>query len=332
MTKSTSSRLRAERVSSFNDLKDVWDSILEDTTTASLFSSREWLENWTAHFQGHGQHHLLAILDDGSVAGIAPLISGEGIVSMAGAGPVSDFLEILARPGLESLVLETVVDYVDSIEWAQCCLGPLRPDSSTLAYLPKLASHRGWEVETQVEDVSPAVELPGDWDSYLASLKKKDRHELRRKIRRLAAAGTVNWYAYEGKQHPEEFMDFFLDLHRRSHPDKAAFMDEEMEAFFRGIATAFRGKNYLRLYFLELDGRPVASCMCFDYRDELLLYNSGYDPAYAHLSVGLVLKAFCIKDAIERGKKRFDLLRGNEKYKYDLGAKDVPLSRIVLRR
>jgi len=250
---------------------------------------------------------------------------------MAGAGPVSDFLEILARPGWESLVLETVVDYIDSIEWAQCCLGPVRPNSPTLAYIPKLASHRGWVVETQVEDVSPAVELPGDWDSYLALLTKKNRHELRRKMRRLAAAGTVNWYAYAGEQHPEEFMDFFLDLHRRSRPDKAAFMDAEMEAFFRGIAITFRKKNYLRLYFLELDGVPVASCMCFDYRDELLLYNSGYDPAYAHLSVGLVLKAFCIKDAIERGKKRFDFLRGSEKYKYDLGATDVPLSRIVLR-
>ena len=88
----------------------------------------------------------------------------------------------------------------------------------------------------------------------------------------------------------------------------------------------------LRLSFLELGGVRVAACASFDYRDEYLLYNSGYDPAYSHLSVGFVGKALSIKDAIGRGRKSFDFLRGSERYKYHLGGTDRLIYRLVVRR
>ena len=52
------------------------------------------------------------------------------------------------------------------------------------------------------------------------------------------------------------------------------------------------------------------------------LYNSGYDPAYSHLAVGLISKAHAIRDSIERGLTRFDFLRGEEDYKRRLGGID----------
>jgi CelD/BcsL family acetyltransferase involved in cellulose biosynthesis len=120
----------------------------------------------------------------------------------------------------------------------------------------------------------------------------------------------------------------FLALHRLSAENKAAFMTSDMERFFRGIVDEFAPRGTLRLYFLTIDNIRVASVTLFDYRGEFLLYNSGYDPAYAHLSVGLLLKAFCIRDAISEGRRGFDFLQGNEPYKYDLGATDVPILRM----
>jgi CelD/BcsL family acetyltransferase involved in cellulose biosynthesis len=86
------------------------------------------------------------------------------------------------------------------------------------------------------------------------------------------------------------------------------------------------------LYMMEMDGRRVASVFCFDCGDELALYNSGYDPNYAHLSVGLLSKALCLGNAIERGKRRLDFLRGDEPYKYDLGGKDLEVYRCLIER
>jgi len=76
----------------------------------------------------------------------------------------------------------------------------------------------------------------------------------------------------------------------------------------------------------------AAAVLCFESEQELLLYNSGYDPAFAPLSVGFVSKALTLKRAIEEGKQRFDFLRGAEPYKYDLGAQDLKVYRLVIRR
>ena len=83
---------------------------------------------------------------------------------------------------------------------------------------------------------------------------------------------------------------------------------------------------------MEIDGKRVAGCICFDYANSYLLYNSGYNPEYAHLSVGLLNKAICIKDAIQLGRHSFNFLKGSERYKYDLGAKNKITYRLMVNR
>jgi CelD/BcsL family acetyltransferase involved in cellulose biosynthesis len=88
----------------------------------------------------------------------------------------------------------------------------------------------------------------------------------------------------------------------------------------------------LKLFFMEIDGRPVATSLCFDYARTRLLYNSGYDPELSYYSVGLLLHAMCVKDAIEQGIEYFDFLRGPEPYKAHLGGHQKSLYRMVVKR
>jgi CelD/BcsL family acetyltransferase involved in cellulose biosynthesis len=119
---------------------------------------------------------------------------------------------------------------------------------------------------------------------------------------------------------------------RESSPEKMAFLTQEREKFFVDIARELAVRGQFKLYFLELNGVRVASCICFDYADSYLLYNSGYDPGYSNLSVGLINKALCIREAIEEGRRSFNFLRGSERYKYDLGGKNQVLYRVTGRR
>jgi len=112
-----------------------------------------------------------------------------------------------------------------------------------------------------------------------------------------------------------------------SRQDKADFKTEKMRSFFNKLTAAMAGAGLLKLGVLELDGRPLAEIMCFDYRDCIYLYNSGYDPNYVALSAGLLSKVLAIKDSIENGRKRFDFLKGAETYKSHLGGREVPLFR-----
>jgi CelD/BcsL family acetyltransferase involved in cellulose biosynthesis len=122
-------------------------------------------------------------------------------------------------------------------------------------------------------------------------------------------------------------MDTFLKMFTGSRQDKATFMTAQMESFFRLLADTMARNRLLRLGVLELDAKPAAMIMCFDYNDCVYLYNSGYDPEYNYLSVGLLSKALAIKDSIQRGRKRFDFLKGAEAYKYHLGGREVPIYR-----
>jgi CelD/BcsL family acetyltransferase involved in cellulose biosynthesis len=117
----------------------------------------------------------------------------------------------------------------------------------------------------------------------------------------------------------------FIDLFKASRTDKRAFMTPQMTAFFRSLTGSFTGRRILQFGALALSGRVIAMVMCFDYRSTRYLYNSGYDPRFRQLSVGLISKMLCIREAVEKGISRFDFLKGSEIYKQRLGgvAKDI---------
>ena len=96
-------------------------------------------------------------------------------------------------------------------------------------------------------------------------------------------------------------------------------MDARMEGFFRGAVTALAERGAARLWFLDIASGPIASFVVLEWVDTVGLYNSGFHPDRAALSPGVVLLGHLIRDAIERGRRRFDFLRGEERYKYEFG-------------
>ena len=202
-----------------------------------------------------------------------------------------------------------------------------------LSVLTSLAAERGYGVARQHEDVCPVIPLPDTWDAYLSSLDKKQRHEIRRKLRRARREARVHWRVIGPQDDLETAMTVFIALHQKSHPEKDEFMDETMQAFFRAVAQVMQEAGWLQLSFLEVNGQPAASMLCFDYDDAIMVYNSGYDPyCYASLSPGIVCLAYCIQHAIALGRTRFDFLQGGEEYKYRLGGQDTEVLYLTIHR
>jgi len=316
----------------FDALAPEWESLLGRSPIRSIFFTPQWHELCWQNLQDDGwQLFLLSVRAGERPIGIAPLRRRQSTICFIGNVEVSDYLDFVLREGDEETFYRALVDALQSEDWQVLDLHGLLPASPTLIHLPVLARREGLSVVLEREGVSPALDLPDTWDGFLSSLSRKYRHELRRKIRRLVQNDSFRYYSLQGEDLTAG-MDDFLHLHRISGHDKAAFMDRQMESFFRNMVDRLAARNWATLYFLEVDGKRVSTALCFQYGEEVLLYNSGFDPAYGGLSVGLMLKAFCIRDAIEAGKKRFDFLRGSEHYKYELGGVDVPVYRCVVQR
>ena len=173
------------------------------------------------------------------------------------------------------------------------------------------------------QEVSPYLDLPHTWGEYLDNLDRHYRKELKRKLKRLQET--------EYKIAEEDNLNEFIRLHRLSDPAKSKFMTEPMAKFFKQVYEAKVPGWKTALSFLKIEGKNTAAIMTFESETELWLYNSGYDPEFSYYSVGLLLKALSIKQAIETGKKKYDFLRGNERYKYELGAKDLQLYKIEIK-
>lgn len=192
----------------------------------------------------------------------------------------------------------------------------LGPDSWALA-------HRQPQDRLEVTDQSPYVTLHGSFESYLEGLTKKQRHELRRKMRRAERLCEHGLHVTH-----DDDLETFLRLHRLSSPEKAEFMVKS-EAFFRDLTDSLRQADMLRLSTLWDGSTPMASMYQIRFAGSIHLYNSGYHPDYAALAPGLVLLGFCLKKACLDGVREFDFLRGTERYKYDLGGVDRPVYRLT---
>ena len=154
--------------------------------------------------------------------------------------------------------------------------------------------------------------LPESTDAWLASLRKKERHEVRRKRRRYEAEFgpvAIQSAGIDG-------LDRFVALHRTASGDKGAFMTERMAGFFASLIT----ESGARIHELVSEDSVVAAAFGFETDDAYFYYNSAYDTDAAHASPGIVLLTAMIDRQIERRAQVFDFLKGAESYKYRLGA------------
>lgn len=321
------------RLDSHRGAEEPWQELLATCTVDTLFLTPQWQRVWWEQFGDGAEMLLLGFKNDDHMEGIAPLARHNGTLSLIGDQDVCDYNDFLVSRGAESRFYPSLLDHLDGEGWQTMELLSLTENSPTLSWLPDLAKGRGYSVEVRQEDVSPGLSLPDSWEAYVSGLSKKDRHELRRKLRRLESTeGDVRYYKVSDPGDVERDMEDFFFLMRYSREDKYHFLTKPREQFFRSMAKEMASIGIFKLFFLEMKGKRVAAALCFDYGRSRLLYNSGYDPDYRYYSVGLLLKAFALRDAIEEGKEYFDFLRGSEPYKYDLGARDRTLYQILVRR
>jgi CelD/BcsL family acetyltransferase involved in cellulose biosynthesis len=284
-----------------------------------------WLKAWWEAFGGEGELYLRTLWQAERIIGFAPLLVNKETASFIGSADVCDYLDFVITPGRERDFFKILLDDLREKGIKKLDLRPLRPDSTVVTQLVSVAKKRGHKVTCHPEDVSLELDLPPTWNGYLAILNNKQRHEVRRKLRRLWAAGNVEHHCVEVSREVEDYLDTFLKLFSLSKDEKASFMDAKMESFFRSLARAMAEIGLLRLGVLQLDNVPVAMTIGFDYNDSHYLYNSAYDPQFSDLSVGLLCKVLCLKESIEKGRKKWNFLKGGEPYKYQLGGQEVPL-------
>lgn len=263
--------------------------------------------------------------------GIAALArDADGTLRFAG-GELTDEQDVVAPAGRERDVATAVCRWIAREAPRRVRFEFVPEEVPTLEVAAGVLGEHGYRIDRSRLITSPRLALPGDFETYVQGLGKKERHELRRKIRRLENATQAD-FRWASDAERGATLDRFFALHRLSRGEKADFMSPVVERFFRDIADALAPLGRLRLGVLRAHGEDAAVLFAFAYRGTLALYNAAYDPALASLSIGIVGHAWAIREAIRERFDTYDLLRGDEPYKYDLGATDRWLGRLEATR
>jgi CelD/BcsL family acetyltransferase involved in cellulose biosynthesis len=332
--------------SALDPLADEWNALLAESSTHVPFLRHEYLRTWW-ETRGGGEwpaSELAVVLarQAGRLAGIAPFFfahnhDGQPSLMLLGSIEISDYLDFVARPADLPAFLSGLLDFLtrpasDPPDWRLLDLHNLPEASPTLPLLQAEAQQRGWSYAQERTYHAPSIPLPGDFEVYLSTIDKKQRHEIRRKIRRAEASGQeVRWYIVADESSLEAEVDAFLAL-MANDPEKSAFLTEPMRRqMYLACRAAFRN-GWLQLAFLEADGVKAAGYLNFDYLNCIWVYNSGIDRRFMDLSAGWVLLGYLLQWANENKRSQFDFMRGQEDYKYRFGAVDHFVVRAKLTR
>lgn len=364
--------LRAER-RPFADLtREAWDRCAGLAPLATPFSAWAFHRAWWDAYVENAHEEVLVVLDDADdLVAIVPFMHRHEVEAsdalthttmrhgrdqhltpvpptakaiFFGASYHADYATVLGAPSDLPAIGAAVATYLagpDAGDWDVVDLRRLRcadPAVEALATaLGSLEMQAGWTLTLEREDVCPVVTFPDgigtDVQAYLDTLGKKERHEVRRKVRRAEAVGEI---VLADCPDPIAELESFIDLHQKRWGDRGLFPDTpggaQSRVLFRRLFELFGADGPLRLSFLSVGGRRIAAGVHFETPDGILYYNAGIDPDARELSPGVLTVYAYVERALASGKRRMDFLRGDEPYKYEWGAVDEPIGRLLLRR
>ena len=329
--------MKVERITSFErfvDTKKDWNTLLSRSGQNSPFLTHQWFDAWWKCFGQDGELEILFFWDDsGSLAGIAPLMVFDAALRFMASHEVTDYCDFISCTDKRDEFYENLLDYFQTniSKYSHVEFINIPKSSPTLSSLPGLAAKHEWEYEAHESESAPILILPGSYDELMQNLGRKNRHELRRKIRKLESLGQIHIEQITESGKFNSSIKEFISLHRESNLSKQEFwLKQGMSKFFYELIHLFALENWAELHTLHVEDRSIAALLNFPYEDTVYFYNVAFDREYSVYSPGFFLFDHAIKQAIAKGKKAVDFLRGREKYNYFFGAKESKIYSLKL--
>ncbi len=314
-----------------NQLEKTYSDLKNSLNWSCPFVLPFWLAAWYENLDKMSHPFLYALHSNNGILGIAPLLlTPKDKAVFLGSESVCDYQDVILGSHDPVHFFTSLLHHLKEKGIHTLTLGALKQDSKVYQILPQVCQQMGHSLSSDIADHYYEMTLPSTWEDYLFMLDGKQRHEVRRKMRRLSEAGQIRFNIVDSYKDVNAGFTLFLEMFEASRQDKADFLTSQMASYFKSLAFDLAKNNMLRLGVLTIDQNPVAITFCFEYQNMLYLYNNGYNTSFKNLSVGLLCKIYSIRYAIDNGLSGFNFLKGNEKYKKHLGGQKHPLYRLTV--
>lgn len=311
-------------------LEPDWRRIHAEARDVSIFSGWDWLSLWWHHYGGERRLRVLVASADGVIVGILPLyiersrlvrfVSIQNLRMVGSGGDTSpDYLGPIVLEQFREQACQAFAGWIaNSSEWDMLHLNDLVSGTGIRKCIATACATYRRPVRIGTAAKIAVVTLPSTWDEYLASLDKGDRYSVTRYLKKAEKSGASRFYWWEDQATLDQAIDRLIVLHRmRWHGRSAShsFASERYIAFHRTLMKRLAERGELALQCLEHEGEIIAMQYEYLFRGRLYDFQGGFDPSYANLRPGRVLTTWALRDAIERGIREYDFLKGEYRHK-----------------
>ncbi len=333
-----------------------WNSLV-DRCDASVYSTWEWQSLWWEHLGSRKRGRTLNILVfrlGERVVGIGPFFrdptgfSGRSMLRFLGSGEAfgmsggmflddgpSDYLDIIAEPDSARAVAAEFAAYLlrNHGTLDGCEMVNLPPGGIASTFALSEVGRLGFTIDSSPGDVCPWIAVVSGTEEFIGGMGASLRRRLNQAYRLLGDGSTT--YAENQTGDWDNFFDSLAHLHQKrwnSAGFPGLFHDEESRRFQKAVAERFMQHGWLWTASLHEDGRCVAARMGFNFRGRMYDYLSGFDEsaASARRRPGTALLLAMHRAAHASGSGILDMLRGDEKYKFELTSRSVNLLNVSI--
>lgn len=304
-----------------------WEELFRQDRDATPFSSPGWARAWWPHWSAGSRAWVVTVRDHDRLVGLAPLVAarrGPFRVLTELGRPPGNYWELLAIPAqrVEAAAAAAAEIRAHAGEWDALLLGGM-PAGSVFEGALRAA---GLRVRSRRPTPYPGIVLPGSFDEYLAGLPRTRRKDLRRHMRRLED-GRVALRDVTDAGELSDAIGRWQAIRVRWWESREKDMDPEhattrFRDFVADVVAELVPLGMAQVWEFRHDGEVVGVEVNLMDDDRFYSWMGAYDPAVAGLGLGKLAIGESIRASIEAGRSYYDLMVGDEEYKYWYGAED----------
>jgi CelD/BcsL family acetyltransferase involved in cellulose biosynthesis len=326
--------IRVEQVSEISDLarfKDEWKSLDCRSAEGTVFETYEWLTTWLDCFWKGRQISFLFLRDENSLVGMVPLLNDStGDVWCAGAlvSPInghSPWANVLYTENLPAILEAALNHLANGYGRFSLAFTNVLAAGSLVQIFPEVAKRLKVHTRLLPGSAPLVLQINSDWDTYLKSRSRHTARETKRKVKRFDGAGHAERVIFTGADCLDRAMEDILHIEENSWKEEigSSFTARDnLSRFYGTFATLAAQNDWLRIYLLYLDSKPVAHIYGAVYRNHYYALKTSYHSDYRHLAPGIVLFDHAFRDAFARKLDSFHLLGQIARWKQEF-ANDI---------
>jgi CelD/BcsL family acetyltransferase involved in cellulose biosynthesis len=322
--------LRVEEVRDARQLKvhrKAWDRLIEESPEPDLSQTYEWMTSWLDSFWTHRPISFLFVWEGERLVALLPLLDdrrGEfwcrGTLVLR-ANPHSGHREILCSIALDKVLDASLAHLQRSRDRVRVGWKRMQQDSEVSQALEgALRRHTLMTIGVASCEV-PVARFEGDVDSSIAARVPLFREMLLEKRRKMEAGGEVKWFVADREEQLDRAMRDALTIESQNWRAAAnAPYDDSagIAAFHDQFSRRSADREWLRIYVLHLEDRPVSYIYGVVFRNEYCILKESHDGRDASLTPGDVLLGIALEDIQDQGFDALDLQGGPARWKHQL--------------